>query len=75
MTNQNDRTSIRGFLIMNSLTQNWLISQLAKRDVLIDKSNLSKILAGSLTGPKAELVVTNSLDIIKRYDHALNAED
>lgn len=75
MTNQNDRTSIRGFLIMNSLTQNWLISQLAKRDVVIDKSNLSKILAGSLTGPKAELVVTNSLDIIKRYDHALNAED
>lgn len=75
MTNQNDRTSIRGFLILNSLTQNWLISQLAKRDVVIDKSNLSKILAGSLTGPKAELVVTNSLDIIKRYDHALNAED
>lgn len=62
-----ERTKIRRLLAENNLTSVWLINQLAQRGITVDKCSFSNILAGTRTGPKADAVISASLDILAAY--------
>lgn len=49
------------------LKNSWLILQLKKRGIDVDKSTMSEILNGRREGEKARVIVENSLDVLKWY--------
>lgn len=63
-------------LFKRNLTQVWLAEQLQIRGINTDKSELSSMLSGARTGPKADLVIETSQKIICDYDkeHKITAK-
>ena len=49
------------------LTQVWLINELAKRNIRTDKTEMSSVIAGTRTGPKADLLIKTAREIINEY--------
>lgn len=54
------------------LTQVWLINELAKRNVRTDKTEMSSVIAGTRTGPKADLLIKTAREIINEYKERCN---
>lgn len=46
------------------LTGVWMINKLEERGVIVDKTAFSSIMRGARVGPKSELVIKTSLDIL-----------
>ena len=63
-----ERTQIKLFLWQNGLSNNWLICELKKREIDVDKSTFCEILNGRRNGEKAELVIQKSVEILKLYE-------
>jgi len=59
--------NIKIFLWQNCLSNNWMISQLKKRGLCIDKSTFSEALNGRCKNKKAELIISTSADIMQLY--------
>lgn len=59
--------SIKVSLCELGLTQVWLIGELAKRGIKTDKFEMSAVLSNSRTGPKADLIIKTSQEIISEY--------
>lgn len=72
---QKERDEIRILLYRNNLTSTWLINQLDKKGISVDKSELSSALAGSRKGAKIEKVISESLNILHRYEDKMNTDD
>lgn len=49
------------------LNYSWLICELAKIGISVDKTSLSAILTGRRKRKKAEIVLIGSLQVLKRY--------
>ena len=49
------------------LSQKWLMHQLRKYGIKVDKTELSNILGESRKGPKVQNVLLVSMDILNRY--------
>ena len=62
------RVKVKLMLWEHDLKNTWLISSLAKKGIKVDKSSLCEILSGRRTGKKAELVIDESLTILKKYE-------
>ena len=54
------------------LTQVWLINELAKRNIRTDKTEMSSVIAGTRTGPKADLLIKTAKEIINEYKERYN---
>ena len=54
------------------LTQVWLINELAKRNIRTDKTEMSSVIAGTRTGPKADLLIKTAREIINEYKEQCN---
>lgn len=61
------RLEIRRRLSNYRLSQVWLISQLAKRGLKTDKTEMSSILAGSRVGAKTEYILNACIEILNQY--------
>ena len=59
---------IRKLLFDLDLTQVWLINELRERGISTDKSEMSSVLKGTRKGDKAERILENSLEILKKKD-------
>lgn len=68
-----NREQIRLMLDRNALTQVWLINQLEGQGVDTDKTEMSSILRGTRKGPKAELIMDKSLEILEVYESKMRA--
>ncbi len=55
-------------LLKNCLTQAWLIYQLERLGISLDKSTLCDILSGRRKGKKAEEVIENAESILDKYE-------
>lgn len=64
----NERESIRFRLMTYKLSSAWLINQLANNGVVTDRASMSAILAGTRRGPKADLVIQKSIEILDGYE-------
>ena len=64
----NDADKIRSKISTNRLSHTWLIYQLKRRGIEIDKSEFSSYLAGTRKGPKADMVIEAANDILERYE-------
>lgn len=65
---RNEILTIKEKLRANSLTSVWLINRLAEHEVFTDKTEMSAILTGIRRGPKVDVVVSTSLDILELYE-------
>ena len=63
-----ERDEIRNRLARNRLTFVWLIAQLEKRGVITDKTEMSGAVSGSRKGPKADLIIRESLAVLDEYE-------
>lgn len=61
------REEIKSLLRSNYLTQTWLIHNLERKGVKVDKTALSAILANARRGEKCDLVIDTSLEILYDY--------
>ena len=61
------RSRIRAKLGEYCLTNQWLMNELGRRGVKVDKSTLSSALTGRIKGEKPQRIVSESLKIIVRY--------
>lgn len=52
-----ERTDIRFRLQKHNLSYVWLISQLRLRGVVTDKTEMSSVISGARSGPKAERII------------------
>ena len=59
---------IRKLLFDLDLTQVWLINELRERGISTDKTEMSSVLSGTRKGDKAERILENSLEILKKKD-------
>lgn len=50
----------------------WLINELAKRNIRTDKTEMSSVIAGTRTGPKADLLIKTAREIINEYKERCN---
>ena len=57
--------AIKVSLCQRGVTQKWLIGQLENKGITTDKYELSKVLAGTYTGPKARMILTISAEILR----------
>lgn len=55
-------------LLENRLTQAWLIYQLERLGISLDKSVLCDILSGRRKGKKADEVIENAESILNQYE-------
>lgn len=67
----NEREQIRWKLSVNHLTNVWLVNQLEKRGVNIDKTVLVGAMNGSRKGPQVDTVIRVSLEILNDYEKAM----
>ena len=65
---QEKRDAVRAMLCRNRLSQAWLIFELEKAGVLVDKSSLSEILSGARQKKKAAEVIEAAYVILARYE-------
>ena len=63
-----ERDFIRWALYKNTLTNGWLVSRLEERGIKTEKTEMSSVLRGQRRGPKAETIITTSVEILKRYE-------
>lgn len=63
-----ERDEIRIRLARNRLSFVWLISQLNKRGICTDKSEMSGAISGSRKGPKVDLIIRESTSILDEYE-------
>ena len=61
------RNLIRAKLCEYCLTNQWLMTELERSGVKVDKSTLSSALLGRIKGVKPQKIVSESLKIIERY--------
>ena len=61
------REEIKSLLRSNYLTQTWLIHNLERKGIKVDKTALSAILANARRGEKCDLVIDASLEILYDY--------
>jgi len=66
-----EKIQIRLMLMRNSLTYTWLINRLEEVGIRVDKTELSSVLAGRRKGPKAEKLITKSLEILRDYEEKM----
>lgn len=64
----NERDMIRFRLQTNNLTWTWLIRMLNERGVHTDNTTMSRIVAGTRTGAKADEIVKESISILDDYE-------
>jgi len=57
---------IRVSLLKNGKTQKWLIDELIKSGVSTSKTELSRVLSGNRSGPKADKILTKAHDILRK---------
>lgn len=58
---------IRVALAACGRTQVWLIEELRLRGILTDKTEMSSVLSGTRIGPKADRILTTSVEILGEY--------
>lgn len=63
-----ERDEIRIRLAKNRLSFVWLISQLEKRGLMTDKTEMSGAIAGSRKGPKVDLIIRESTAVLDEYE-------
>lgn len=63
--------SIKVSLCELGKTQVWLIGELAKKGIKTNKFEMSAVISGSRTGPKAESIIKTSQKIINEYKEKL----
>ena len=63
---------IRDRLKKHNLTFGWLINRLEAEGIRTDKSEISSIMAGTRSGPKADLIIEKSNEILDKYDAYVN---
>ena len=51
-----------------NLTYNWLISELYKKGVATDKTEISAVFAGTRKGQKVETILNTTRDILNEYE-------
>lgn len=62
------REKVRVMLCCYHLSQSWLMHELEKNGISVDKSSLCEILTGRRkTGNKTEIVILEALSILERY--------
>lgn len=66
-----ERERIRSRLRANGLPVTWLIRMLAKRDIETTRSTMSRIFYGDQKGPRAEQIISESCDILDRYEERI----
>lgn len=64
----NERESIRFRLITNNLSFAWLIQQLDRYGIAVDRTVMSAVMAGTRRGPKADSIIRKSVEILDDYD-------
>lgn len=65
---QERRERVRVMLCLYHLSQAWLMYELEKRGISVDKSSLSDILSGRRrSGDKTEKVIDSALTILEKY--------
>lgn len=62
------RDAIRLKMNTEKLSYTWLIRQLERNGVVVAKSELSSILAGTRLGPKSDQVINAITKILSDYD-------
>lgn len=67
-------TDIRGRLVKHNLTFVWLINRLEMRGIKTDKSEMSSVISGARSGPKAEQIIQESEKILDEYEAFLNGQ-
>ena len=65
-------TEIYERLKSHNLTFAWLINRLEMEGVLTDKSEVSSVMSGTRRGPKADLIIEKSNEILDKYDAYIN---
>ena len=69
------REKVRVMLFRYHLSQLWLMHELEKNGISVDKSSLSEILTGRRkTGSKTEIVISGALSILERYERCYVGE-
>ena len=61
------REKVRSLLCRYRLSQSWLLCELRKDGISVDKSSLSEILHGRRNRDKAEQVIEGALVILEKY--------
>lgn len=64
---QEKRDQVRMLLCRYHLTNGWLMCELEKIGIEVDKSSLSEILTGRRKRKKAETVINGALTILAKY--------
>ena len=62
-----DGQTVREGLEKYALSLNWLVRQIRLREITVDKTVLCSVLSGTRKGPKAEMLIKISLEIIEWY--------
>lgn len=60
--------AIRERLEKYVLPLNWLVRQIRLREITVDKTVLCAVLNGRRKGPKAEMLLKISLEILESYE-------
>jgi len=63
-----ERTDIRFRLQKHNLSYVWLISQLRLRGVVTDKTEMSSVISGARSGPKAERIIQTAAAVLDSYE-------
>lgn len=63
-----ERTNIRERLRKHNLSYVWLISQLQLRGVVTDKTEMSSVVSGARSGPKADTIIQTAASILDSYE-------
>lgn len=63
-----ERDNIRERLRRYKLSFTWLISQLALRGIVTDKTEMSSVIAGTRNGAKADSIIQVSSEILDSYE-------
>lgn len=67
-------TEIRDRLVKHNLTFVWLINRLEMRGIKTDKSEMSSVISGARSGPKAEQIIQESEKILDEYEAFLSGQ-
>ena len=63
-----DADKIRITISNHRLTHKWVIYQLHRRGIEVQKSEFSDYLNGLRKGPKADTVIGGAIDVLERYE-------
>lgn len=63
-----ERADIRFRLHKHNLSYVWLINQLRMRGVVTDKTEMSSVVPGVRSGPKAERIIQTAAAVLDSYE-------